>query len=240
MRMTRAWVRVAAVLPLVLVLSACSAGPGDNLAATPPHPLALTASSGTRPSGNTADHLAAAQAALDKNDFASAEREFRNAVVLDQGSARAQLGLGNVYVRQNRLQEAETAYKAALALDPALTAGHANLGVVYYQMGQLPQAADALSAALRIEPNDGQTLYLLAAVRLQQQDLPAAEKLLFQARDAKPDLPEVYYGLGVLYRLKNQKQDAIDAFQKFLSIGPGQDPSAMDYARAELKSLQGQ
>jgi tetratricopeptide (TPR) repeat protein len=240
MSVSRSFVRWAGFVAVILVLSACASGAADNQAATPPHPPLLTAPASTRPSGDAAGHLVAAQAALDKRDFATAEREFRDAIALDPRSAKAQLGLGNVYVRESRLAEAETAYRAALALDPSLAAGQANLGVVYYQMGQLPQAADALNAALKLEPNDGQNLYLLAAVRLQQNDLPAAEKLLLQAREAKPDLPEVYYGLGVLYRLKNQKQDAIAAFQKFLSIGPGQDPSAMDYAQAELKSLQGQ
>jgi tetratricopeptide (TPR) repeat protein len=107
-------------------------------------------------------------------------------------------------------------------------------------MGQLSKAAESLGAALELEPNDAKTLYLAAAVRLQENRLTDAEQLLIKARTADPNLPEVYYGLGVLYRLKGQKQDAINAFEKFLAIGPGQDLSAADHARQELESLKGQ
>jgi tetratricopeptide (TPR) repeat protein len=77
-------------------------------------------------------------------------------------------------------------------------------------------------------------------VRIQENNLPEAERLLTKARDLDPKLPEVYYGLGVVYKLKGQKTEAIAAFEKFLQIGPGQDPTAMDYARSELKDLKGQ
>lgn len=234
MRRPRCFVLLSGLLLCGLLLAAC----GGSGPATPMGATALPA--GTRPSGDASSHLEAAQAAAEKNDAALAEQEYKNALALDPKLARAQFGLGNVYVRQNRLAEAETAFKAALALDPTMLSAHANLGVVYYQMGQLAKAADEFSAALKIDPKDAQTLYLLGAVRLQQNDLPGAEEVLIKARDLKPDLPEVYYGLGVLYKQKGQKAEAIAAFKKFLEIGPGQDPAATDNAKKELQSLEGQ
>ncbi len=220
----RPW--LVGLLAVVLIAAGCA----SDVETAPVTPI----------SGDAASHVAAAGAALDRADLSTAEREYRNALALDSNSAAAQFGLGNVLVRQNRFSEAESAYKAALALDPNNGAALANLGVVYYQMGQLSRAGEELEAALRIEPNDPQTLYLLAAVRLQESNLEAAEPLLLKARDLNPDLPEVYYGLGVLYKFRGQTQEAIAAFEKFLAIGPGQDPSAMDNARTELKALKGQ
>ena len=191
----------------------------------------------TLPSGSVASHLSTADAALDRDDLATAEREYRDAAVLDPRSAKAQFGLGNVYVRQSRFPEAERAYTSALDLDPGMVAARTNLGVAYYQMGQLSKAAEVFSEALKLDPNDAKTLYLAAVVRLQENKLSDAEQLLIKAQTSDPKLPEVYYGLGVLYRLKGQKQDAISAFEKFLAIGPGQDPGAMDHARQELESL---
>ena len=98
----------------------------------------------------------------------------------------------------------------------------------------------SLTAALKINPNDAATAYLLGAVRLQEKNLAEAERLLLKARDLDPKLPEAYYGLGALYKLKGQKTEAIAAFEKFLEIGPGQDPQAGEYAQAELKALKGQ
>lgn len=207
-------------------LAACGGGPTPAAPATP--------------AGEVRQLLTSGQAALEAGNLAGAEKYYRDAVAADPKSADAQFGLGNVLVRQNRLSEAEAAYKAALALDPNHSAAHANLGVVYYQQGNMTAAAQSFQAALRIKPNDAPTVYLLAAVRIQEGNLAEAEKLLNQAKGLDPNLPEVYYGLGVLYKLKGQKDQAIAAFEKFLEIGPGQDPTAVDYAKAELKELKGE
>jgi protein O-GlcNAc transferase len=217
-----------------ILLTACSRPANVTPSPTGPPPLAATSSS-----GDAAGYLAAGETALSRNDFATAEKQYRDAATLDPRSAKAQFGLGNVYVRQGRFAEAEQAYKAALALEPGMTAAQTNLGVTYYQMGQLSKATDSLTTALKAEPNDAKTLYLVAVIRLQENNLPEAEELLVKARGVDPNLPEVYYGLGVLYRLKGQKEDAIKAFEKFLAIGPGQDPGAVDHARQELEALKG-
>jgi len=231
---------VAIVLgALVFATSGCGS-PAQELISETPAPPGLAITPGSRPAGDAADHIAAGQAALEGGNFGKAEQEYRDALALDPRSARAQFGLGNLYVRLNRLPEAEQAFRAAIANDPKMAAAQTNLGVVYYQLGLLDQAASAFQEALRVEPDDPSTLYLLAAVRLQENYLEEAEKLLVQARDRKPDLSEVYYGLGVLYRLKGQKEEAIQAFEKFLSLGPSQDPTAADAARQELKQLRGQ
>jgi tetratricopeptide (TPR) repeat protein len=233
----RRWIWL--VLAAVLLLAAGCGSPAQEVVGETAQPPG-SGGAPTRPSGDAATHATAGQAAFDSGDMTRAEQEYLAAVALDPKLARAQFGLGNVYVRFGRLPDAEQAFKGALASNPGMAAAHANLGVVYYQMGQLSPAATAFEAALRLEPDDAATLYLLGAVRLQENNLAEAEKLLVQARDRKSSLPEVYYGLGVLYRLKGQKAEAISAFEKFLAIGPGQDPAAMEFARQELKQLKGQ
>jgi tetratricopeptide (TPR) repeat protein len=230
---TRAWSAVVcAALMVVLLMAGCSSkSPGTPVAPPAVQPPA---------SGDFNALLTSAQAALDSGNLPAAEQSYRAAVGQNARSAAAQFGLGNVLVRAGKLAEAESAYKAALAADPGMAAAHANLGVTYYQMGQLTKAADEFTATLKANPNDAATTYLLGAVRLQENNLPEAEKLLLKARDLDPKLPEAYYGLGALYKLKGQKTEAIAAFNKFLEIGPGQDPQAMEFARNELKALQGQ
>ena len=237
------------VLAALTLLAGCASGtPGGNnpggLGSSWETPGATNPPSGrqvgTPPAGDVASHLATGDAALDGNDLATAEREYRDASRLDPASAKAQFGLGNVYVRQGKFLEAETAFKAAVALDPRSAASYANLAVTYYQMDKLQEAADALESALRIEPDDAQTLYLMGAVRLQLGDLATSEQYLLKARESDPNLPEVYYGLGALYKLKGQKQEAIAAFEKFLAIGPGQDAAAVSHAQQELDELRQQ
>jgi tetratricopeptide (TPR) repeat protein len=229
------WILATLLMVSIVLVVGCSSPPAGTVAA----PTGATGLVPTLPSGDVTSHLSAADAALKRDDLPTAEREYRDAAALDPRSAKAQFGLGNVYVRQSRFPEAERAYSAALALDPGMVAARTNLRVAYYQMGQLGKAADAFSAALELDPNDAKTLYLASVVRLQENKLSDAEQLLARAQTADPNLPEVYYGFGVLYRLKGQNQDAITAFEKFMAIGPGQDPGAMDHARQELESLKG-
>jgi tetratricopeptide (TPR) repeat protein len=224
----RVWsVAAGVILVVMLLLTGCASG-------APAASATLTAS------GDFDALLTAARTALDSGNLAAAEQSYRTAVGKNPGSAAAQFGLGNALVRLGKLAEAETAYKAALAADPGMIAAHANLGVTYYQMNQLAKAADEFNAALKLNPNDAATTYLLGAVRLQEKNLAEAEKLLLKARDLDPKLPEPYYGLGALYEQKGQKAEAIAAFEKFLQIGPGQDPQAAEYAKNELKALKGQ
>ena len=94
-------------------------------------------------------------------------------------------------------------------------------------------------ATLERTPDDAETLYLLAVVYLQAQKPADAEPLLLRAQKAKADLPEIYYGLGALYKLKGDKANAIVNFQKFLELGQkAQDPSAVQHAQQELSDLQ--
>ena len=109
--------------------------------------------------------------------------------------------------------------------------------MVYYQQENLGQAATEFEAALKLNPNDAQTLYLLGAVRIQQGQYADAEKLFNQAKAVQPDLAEVYYGLGAMYKLQGRKAEAIAAFEKFLSLGTAQDPTATDAAKKELEEL---
>lgn len=231
-----------ASVPVLLILSVLIVGCGSGPSTFSPSggtPLPPQSAGTLQAGGNVSELITQGQVALDAGRLADAEKAYRDALTRDARSADAQYGLGSVYVRQGNLAAAESAYRAALSSNPNMSSAHLNLGVVYYRMEQLSKAADEFKAVLRLEPNDAQALYLLAAVRIQNKELVEAEKLLIQAKQAEPDLAEVYYGLGALYKLQGKKAEAIAAFEKFLSLGTAQDPTAEDAARAELKALMG-
>ena len=77
----------------------------------------------------------------------------------------------------------------------------------------------------------------MGVVAIQFEQLSEAETYLTRANQLNPALPEPYFGLGVLYRLQGQREQAIAAFETFLKIGPGQDPAAIPVAQAELEAL---
>jgi len=60
------------------------------------------------------------------------------------------------------------------------------------------------------------------------------------ALEYDPDLPEAHFGLGTVYKLQGNKEEAIGAFERFLELGPAQDPQAQVEAERQLRELKGQ
>lgn len=153
------------------------------------------------------------------------------------GSADALFQQGNTAFDQGNLAEAEQAFKQALEIDSANVAYWTNLGVTYYSLGQLADAEQAFKSGLATATDDAELHYLLGATYLQLDRLDDAQSNLLTATELNPDLAEPYFGLGALYQLQGKREDAIKAFERFLEIGPGQDPAAAPAAQATLEAL---
>ncbi len=154
-----------------------------------------------------------------------------------QLSAQGYFEQGNTLYEQGDLQAAVAAYRQAAALEEQNAGYWHNLGVAYYALDALEEARTSFQRGLALAPDDPQLNYLMGVVSIQFGALAEAESYLTRANQLSPTLPEPYFGLGVLYRLLNQPEQAIRAFETFLEIGPGQDPSAMPAAEAELEAL---
>jgi Flp pilus assembly protein TadD len=129
------------------------------------------------------------------------------------------------------------AYRQAAALDEQNAGYWHNLGVAYYALDALEDARASFLRGLALAPDDAQLNYLMGVVSIQFDALEEAESYLTRANQLSPTLPEPYFGLGVLYRLLGQPEQAIRAFETFLELGPGQDPAATGAAEAELEAL---
>lgn len=143
----------------------------------------------------------------------------------------------NALSAEGKFAEAEAAFRQAIALDPNKASYWQNLAVTYYQLQRLADAEQSLKSGLALAPNDSQINYLLGIVYLQMANFGDAETYLVKANQIDPQLPEPYYGLGALYKQQGKRDQAIQAFEKFLELGPGQDPAAVPNAQAELDAL---
>jgi len=161
-------------------------------------------------------------------------------------SAQEQFELGNGHYEAGRWDQAVAAYQKAIKLDPNYQAAYANLGVTYYQQQKFNLAALQYEKALELNPQDGEVAYNLGVLYLQQalaqgssdqELLNQAVTQLETAREMSPNLAEPYFSLGVAYLALNQKADAIQAFETFLSLDSGQDPQARQEAENYLQTL---
>jgi tetratricopeptide (TPR) repeat protein len=99
-------------------------------------------------------HLSAGLLEERQKDFAVAEAEYKQALVLDPHSTEAAIGLTNIYMKSNRLGDAEPVLRR-LAADRVDDAGlHLQLGRVLAAQGKKDDAILELQAALKLSPKD--------------------------------------------------------------------------------------
>jgi len=106
------------LLPIVVILAACSPELGGREA-------------GPQRSTDSAvnAHFAAAQQAQDRQDYATAEREYRAVLAVFPDFAEIHMNLDLIYQLQNRSDEAMTEFRRALKIKPKLTGANFFLGV---------------------------------------------------------------------------------------------------------------
>jgi Flp pilus assembly protein TadD len=154
---------------------------------------------------------------------------------------------GNELSQAGKFQEAADEYLKALALDPENVDVLTNLGVAYYNLGKLDEAVEQYTKAVKLAPNDGDIRSNLAAAYVQKYQANGDKDQLNQALqeykkavELKPDLAEAHFGLGVVYALLGQNQDAIQAFETFQKLDKGKDPLASENAKQYLQQLRGE
>ena len=157
------------------------------------------------------------------------------------------LKAGNNFTTAGQYAEAVEEYEAALELDPDNVDVMTNLGVAYYQLGQPSMAIDMYNKAMEIAPEDADIRSNLAASYVQQYEpegttepLEMALEQYQKAVELEPDLPEAHYGLGAVYMLLGQTDEAIASFEQFQALDKGTDPQATENAQAILEQLRGQ
>ena len=89
-----------------------------------------------------------------ENKFAEAEREYKQALVLDPKATDAVMGLANVYMRGRRFPDAENYLRKLLAENMNSAAVQIQLGRVLAAEGKNDEAIAALQAGIKLAPDD--------------------------------------------------------------------------------------
>ncbi len=97
--------------------------------------------------------LDAGEAHLSAEEFAAAERAFREAVAAAPDSPVAHSKLGVALARQGRLDEAIAEFSRAVALHPGYAPAYSNLGNAYREKGMTAEAIAAYERAVAVDPD---------------------------------------------------------------------------------------
>jgi Flp pilus assembly protein TadD len=146
---------------------------------------------------------------------------YRQAVMLQPGSAVAHHNLGNALRDGGRLVEAVAEFRQALALKPDLMESHISLGNALARLGQLEEAVAVYRRATALKPSSAQAYSNLGCLLRAQGQLDAAMAAFRQAVALKPDLAEAHYNLGNGLYDQGLLEQASAAYRQALALRPG-------------------
>lgn len=187
-------------------------------------------------------HLAAAQEAQNRKDYATAEREYRAALSLAPDVPQAYLNLGLIYQLQDRRPEAMEMFQKALQLDPKLAGANFFLGVDYCRQGRGDLAVPHLKAALRDKPDLAEAWSWLATAQEMAGQGAGQVSTLEAGLRAHPENVDLLYLLGHAY--EKVGKDAVDRLQQISPRSPyvewllGDSYSTSHYYSVALYHLQ--
>src|SRR5271168_3328940 len=163
--------------------------------------------------------LTAAQDAVNRNDYASAAKDYQDYLAKKPDDAVVHYDLGYAYTALQKPADAKSEYEKAIALDPKMAAAYQNLGVMLIPTN--PAAAiEPLQRAAELMPEDARTKWLLGiALEATKKDSSAIEQ--YQAAERlDPTSVEIRNSLGFALLRTGHAGDAEAAFRQALSLQP--------------------
>src|SRR6266576_3411561 len=121
-------------------------------------------------------HISAGLLRERRKDFAGAEADYKQVLVLDPHSNEAVMGLTNIYMKSGRVAEAEPLLRQLSAARPDDAGLHLQLGRVLAAQGKKDEAVPEIQSAVKLSPNDVDAKRDLADLQTPSANLPDAEK----------------------------------------------------------------
>ncbi len=169
---------------------------------------------------NSAGTMASSgEAALEREDWAAAEEQFREALELNPNDPSLRYRLGTALVMQGNLEGALAEFETIVRDAPDYHAAHYSIGVLLQGAGRVGEAVERFETALRYRPGDPE-VSLRLAVSLRQSGNPTAALDHYQTvLDVNPNVIEARFGyamalvqLGRWRQAFNRLETAMAAF----------------------------
>ncbi len=159
------------------------------------------------------------QRALENQQYAVAEKDFKRVIELQADSAPAYANLGTVYLRTNRTDAAIGTLKHAEKLAPNVAAIRLDLGLAYFKKHEFKRAASEFSYVISADPGSLQAHYLKGTCDFMTDDFKPAIAALEPIFPREQDDLEYLYMLGVSYGMLKQANNANKIFEQLVEAG---------------------
>ena len=136
----------------------------------------------------TADHHRRRQ------EYFSAEFEYKNVLRLDEDHVKAAFGLGLTYLERHEAHNADLVFHKIMRIDAAFLPEHKHLfndfGIQMRKLGMYDAAMQYYSRAYRLCRTDEHLLYNMARTLFEKGRIKSARMLLTRALRLNPEFPE--------------------------------------------------
>ena len=166
-----------------------------------------------------------AEAALQKQDYATAETLLKKAIATNQADYRAWFDLGFVYTQTKRPDDAIASYGNSVALKADVFESNLNLGIVLARQGNKDEAAKYLKVATKLKPTAHESeglsrAWLSLGLVVEANDPQQALADYAAAAKLNPTDVEPHLSAGALLERQGKLDDAIREYRSALEIDP--------------------
>jgi eukaryotic-like serine/threonine-protein kinase len=141
-------------------------------------------------------------------DWVGAQREFRRAIELNQGSATAHQWYAEFLAAMGRFDEALSEISRAREIDPLSLIINSVMGEVLYESRQYDQAIEQLHKTMEIDPNFAETHRLLGETYVQLGRTDKAASEFKKAMSLSGDSPQYMASLARFYAVSGRSDNA--------------------------------
>jgi tetratricopeptide (TPR) repeat protein len=184
-------------------------------------PLVAIASFGcAKQEENKEQHLSRANDYFAAEQYAKAEKEYRDVLRLAPEDPVALRHLGIIYLDQGQFLQAYPLLKKSVELQPDDPEIQLKLGTILLSSGAYADARDAAQQVLDKQPGNEQALLLLADASRKPEDIEDARKLIQSLREKDQDRAYYHLALGSLDLRQNDQARAESEFKAALNLDP--------------------
>ena len=170
--------------------------------------------------------LRAAERAFATQQYAEAEKKYREVLLQDENNVTTLGNLASAQVELGNYAEAEKNAQRAIALDPGDYFSLYVLGRIRFRENKLDAALDSLSRSAQANPNYADAQNYLGIVLSEKGQRGPAETALRRAIQLQPDNPVAHNNLAVVYATQKPPAVALARwhYQKARSSGHPANP----------------
>jgi len=165
-------------------------------------------------------HMTLGRAAAELGDLEGAVDEYRRAIELSPGYAKAYNSMGLALERLGRDLEARDAYLAAVERDSALAFARNNLGSFYMKRGDLASARRWLESAVAVDDRLVEAHMNLALVLAESREFERAEYHLRAVVTVDPEFVAAWTTMGRVFEETGKLPQAAGAYRRALAVDP--------------------